>query len=380
MDAARTARIDTGPGVRMTTPADPPGLRLEPLRRWLVGLGTEPDGFDATGPITAHLFPGGRSNVTYRLEDARGASLVLRRPPLGHVLPSAHDTSREYRVLSGLGRTGFPVPRTHALCEDTAVIGAPFVLMSYVDGRVIADAEAAALLAPSEADAISAALVSTLVRLHDVDVTAAGLSDLGRPQGYLPRQLDRWSGQWELTRTRDLPEMDELRDALVALIAAVPKDLPWSLVHGDYRLDNSVLARDSAEVLAVLDWEMSTLGDPVSDLALALLYWTRPEDGLRRRVSVSTGVTDQPGFWSRDRMIEAYAAGAHRDLDHLDACTALACFKLAVITESIHARTLRGHQLGTASEAREGMGVATECLAELGLNVVRLGTVAGLAS
>jgi aminoglycoside phosphotransferase (APT) family kinase protein len=359
---------------------DPPGLRLEPLRQWLLGLSTGLDGFDATHPLTARLFPGGRSNVTYRLLDSHGTSLVLRRPPLGHVLPTAHDMAREFRVLSGLGRVGFAVPRTHALCEDPDVVGAPFMVMSFVDGRVIGDRKAAEHVTAPEADALSDSLVSTLVRLHEVDVAAAGLADLGRPHGFLPRQLDRWTGQWELTRTRDLPAMDELRGALGTLLADVPADVPWSLVHGDFRLDNAMFARDSAEVLAVLDWEMSTLGDPVADLALMLLYWTQPADVLRQRIPVATGVTDRPGFWDRARIIEAYAAGSQRDLAHLDACTALACFKLAVITESIHARTLSGQQLGTASEGGEGMGLATECLAQLGLDVVRLGTVAGLAS
>jgi aminoglycoside phosphotransferase (APT) family kinase protein len=361
----------------MTVESDPPGLRMGPLATW---LRTQPIPIDATAPLVAELFPGGRSNVTYRITDRHGDSVVLRRPPLGHVLPSAHDMAREFRVLSGLNRVDFPVPIAYALCEDQAVIGSSFMVMSYVDGRVIANAEGAASLSADEAGAISATLVSTLVRLHRVDIERAGLAELGRPAGYLTRQLARWSRQWDLTRTRDLPVIEELRDRLGSLLRNVPEDLPFSLVHGDYRLDNTVLAQDGAEILAVLDWEMSTLGDPVSDLALSLLYWSRPDDNLRRRLPVTPDVTESPGFWDRSRVISAYADESGLRLDHLDACTALACFKLAVITESIHARTLGGQQLGTAVTRQEDMSVATEVVSELGLNVIRLGTVDGLAS
>ena len=273
---------------------DPPGLRMSSLADW---LGQRDLPIDAHGPLTTHLFPGGRSNVTYRITDQHGDSVVLRRPPLGHVLPSAHDMSREFRVLSGLGRTGFPAPIAYALCEDEEVIGSSFVLMSFVEGRVISDARSAAGLSEQEAGEISESLISTLVRLHHVDTTQAELSDLGKPEGYLVRQLARWSRQWELTKTRDLPIIDELRDRLSALLPQLPDDVPATLVHGDFRLDNSILAADGPNVLAVLDWEMSTLGDPLSDLALTLVYWTRPDDNLRRLVPIAPGVTERTGFW-----------------------------------------------------------------------------------
>ena len=356
---------------------DPPGLRMTSLATW---LGQRDLPIDADGPLSAHLFPGGRSNVTYRLTDRHGNSIVLRRPPLGHVLPSAHDMSREYRVLSGLGRAGFPAPIAYALCEDDDIIGSSFVVMSFVEGRVISDAQGAAALSEHEAGEISESLISTLVRLHHVDTSQAELTDLGKPEGYLVRQLTRWSRQWELTKTRDLPIIDELRDRLGALLPQLPDAVPATLVHGDFRLDNSILAADGPNILAVLDWEMSTLGDPLSDLALTLLYWTRPNDNLRRLVPIAPGVTERNGFWDRSRVIEEYGNLSGLNLDYLDARTALACFKLAVITESIHARTLGGQQLGTATMNDENMGKSTEYLAELGLNVLRLGTVAGLAS
>ncbi len=253
--------------------------------------------------------------------------------------------------------------------------------MAYVDGRIVATADEAAGLSAGRARRASPRRSSAaLARLHAADVDAAGLGGLGRPEGYLPRQLDRWTKQWELTKTRDLPAMDDLRGHIEVALAPLPPDLPWALVHGDYRLDNVILAPDAPEVRAVLDWEMSTLGDPLADLALTLVYWTQAADRLRHRVPVADHLTDATGFWSRAQIIEAYAAATGSTLDHLDACTALACFKLAVITESIHARTLSGKQLGAAASDLHAMGAATEALAELGLRVSESGTVDGLAS
>lgn len=359
----------------MPEPTDLPGLRLTEVVGWLAAAG-----LPLTEPVTATLFPGGRSNVTYRLTDAEGTDLVLRRPPLGNVLPSAHDMAREHRVLTGLDGVGFPVPKPLALCTDESVTGATFLVMDHVPGRIVATAHEAAALAPDERATASATLVSTLAMLHGIDVHEAGLGDLGRPAGYLPRQLSRWASQWELTKTRDLPAMDDLRARIEQDLARAPVDPPWSLVHGDYRLDNVILDPADWRVRAVLDWEMSTLGDPLADLALVLVYWSEAGDGLRHRVPVAEQLTDGAGFWGRARIVEEYARGTGSSLDHLDVCTALACFKLAVITESIHARTLSGKQLGTAAADTHAMGAATEALAELGLAVGRLGTVAGLAS
>ncbi len=187
-------------------------------------------------------------------------------------------------------------------------------------------------------------------------MTAAGLTEFGRPEGYLPRQLARWTQQWELTQTRPLPVMDALRQRLGADLSTLPDDQPWGLVHGDYRLDNVMLAQEGADVRAVLDWEMSTLGHPLADLGLTLVYWTEPTDTLRRRIPVAERLTDATGFWDRRRIIDAYADASGLPMDRLDTCTALACFKLAVITESILARTLMGKQLGVGAGARRGHG------------------------
>jgi aminoglycoside phosphotransferase (APT) family kinase protein len=359
------------------TSADLPGLQLTSVQTWLAAQDV---GLDTARPLQAELFTGGRSNVTYRLTDAHDHSVVLRRPPLGNVMPTAHDMAREFRVLTGLSQAGFPAPTALALCEDEKVNGAPFLVMEFVGGRIIATSDDAQALSAIEADDVSAALVNVLADLHRVDVAAAGLRDLGRPEGYLPRQLARWTKQWDHTKTRDLPTMDALRSRLADLLEPLPLDLPWSLVHGDYRLDNVILAPASAQVLSVLDWEMSTLGDPLADLALTLVYWTEAADTLRHQVPVAEHLTDGAGFWDRARIISTYAERSGLSVGHLDACTALACFKLAVITESIHARTLSGKQLGTTAGDTHAMGVATESLAEMGLAVCTDGTVAGLSS
>lgn len=356
---------------------DPPGLRLAPLTGW---LGENVDGYDGTATPRCRLLAGGRSNITYELTDPSGRRWALRRPPLGHVMPSAHDMAREYRVLTGLMRAEYPVPRTFALCQDDAVIGSTFVVMEFVDGRVIADQADAARLSADQADVVSRTLVHGLARLHRVDVTAAGLRDFGRPEGYLGRQVQRWGEQWQRTRTRDLPELDAVGQWLAASIADVPTDSPWSLVHGDYRLDNVILDPSLGAITAVLDWEMAALGDPVADLAVALVYWTQADDGLRRRVPVAQSVTTGPGFWTREQVVEEYVAVTGRDVGHLDLCIVLACYKLAVIMESIHYRNLAGQQLGTSAERSEDMGAATEALALLGQRVIDLGGLAGLAS
>jgi aminoglycoside phosphotransferase (APT) family kinase protein len=349
----------------MSAVADPPGLRLEALARHLAG---ELEGFDAAVPLEPRLLTGGRSNVTYVLN----GRWVLRRPPLGNVMPSAHDMGREHRVLSGLTRAGFPVPRPLHLCTDESVIGAPFMVAEYVDGRVLEDGAA---LSPAEADGFCETFVDTLADLHAVDAAACGLGELGRPGGFLQRQVRRWAGQWERTKTRELPVLDRLAATLVEQVAAVPEDLPWGVVHGDFRLDNLILDRGRPVVQAVVDWEMSTLGYPAADLAVSLVYWSQPTDVLRRQLSVAAGATDAEGFWDRGRIAERYAARTGDALDHLDVCLALACLKLAVIMESIHKRTLEGRQLG---DGGSDMARGAEALARMGAEVTRGGGIEAL--
>jgi aminoglycoside phosphotransferase (APT) family kinase protein len=346
---------------------DKPGLRIKPLLQYLAAaVDVDPD-----RPLEAALLAGGRSNLSYVL--AQGDQMwVLRRPPLGHVMPTAHDMRREYRVLTGLFTAEFPVPRPLLLCTDDSVIGAPFLLMDHVDGRVIADAHDAKSLSPNDASEISHQLVQTLARLHTVDVAAAGLDGLGRPNGYLARQVRRWAQQWDRTKTRELASVPALVSALEQRVSVLPTTMPWSVVHGDYRLDNVILDPTGTGIRAVVDWEMSTLGDPVADLAVMLVYWSRPGDVLRHRIPVATGVTDGPGFWDRPDLVRMYGETSGHDLAHLDTCIALACLKLAVIMESIHYRTLAGHQVGAARDEL-AMGSATEALAALGHSVLLVG-------
>ncbi len=372
MDASPQADV---PGADVPG-ADVPGIDVDRLRSWMVGATDQV----VTGHLMATLLAGGRSNISALLQDEAGSQWVVRRPPLGHVMPSAHDMGREFRVMSGLGSVGQPVPRALALCTDPEVTGATFMLMSYVPGLVIDSADKALELGALKAGRVSEALVNALAGVHQVDASRAGLEQLGRPEGYLSRQLGRWSQQWELTRTRELSDVGDLATRLATPIATVPAGLPWSIVHGDFRLDNTILDPSHDRVAAIVDWEMATLGDPISDLAIALVYWTQADDGLRSQVPVAQAVTSQPGFWTREQIIGHYSASSGLELEHLDACTALACFKLAVIMESIRFRALEGMQLGAGADEADSMARATEALAQLGHAVLDVGTVIGLAS
>lgn len=356
--------------------ADPDGLRLAPLADWMRAAGVD---VDSSAPLRAELLAGGRSNISYRLIDGAGRDWVLRRPPLGHVLPTAHDMGREFTVLSGLNRVGFPTPRVVALCEEPDVIGSSFMLMDFVAGRVVDTSEMARALGPDEAMVACSSLVDTLAALHAVDPRAAGLEGLGRPDGYLERQVRRWTQQWGLTRTRDLPDVDLLGSELTDRVRGVSSTTA-AIVHGDYRLDNTILGTDAPTVEAVVDWEMSTLGDPVMDLAVMLVYWMDPGDGLRGSVPVAQHITDQPGFWNRQRVVDRYAERTGLSLQSLDFCTALACYKLAVIMESILARSLQGQQLGSGATEIDGMRQATQALAAMGRAVLARGALAGLSS
>lgn len=352
-------------GVQEQAPA---GVDLEALR---IYFDAHVDGADAA-PLEAELIQGGRSNLTYRIWQGDRA-WVLRRPPLAHVLPTAHDMSREFRVISALGDTEVPVPRTYAYCSETDVIGAPFYVMSWIDGRKLATADDAARLAPADADAACDALVRTLASLHHVDPETVGLGEFGRPSGYLERQVRRWYQQWEAAPTRSLPEVEQLRDRLAA---ALPHSHAATVVHGDYRFDNVLLAPGRPDVVGVLDWEMATLGDPLADLGLLLVYWTEPGDGARREIAVSPDVTSQPGFWSRRAVADGYAALTGADLESIDFYVALGCYKLAIVLEGIHARYLHG---AYADEDFGEIWAGAPDLLRLGLAVIDGGGVDALS-
>lgn len=344
--------------------ADPPGLRMGPLATFLA---EHVSGFRADLPLRARLLAAGRSNVTY-VVDQDDARCVVRRPPLGHVMESAHDVGREHRVTSGLWQVGYPVPRPLAFCAEEEVLGAPFMVSAYVHGLSLGAADSEPVSA-ADAGRACQSFVRGLADLHQVDVVAAGLETLGKSDGYVSRQVRRWGRQWETTQTRRLPDMDALGQWLAAHVQAAPPVARPTVVHGDYRLDNLLLNPHDLSLAAVVDWELSTLGDPVSDLAVALVYWTQADDGLRSEVPVASGATSGAGFWTRADVVEAYLRLNPVDTSHLDFCLALACYKLAVIMESIVARTQQGLQLGQAERDREAMVASAPALARLGLAV-----------
>jgi aminoglycoside phosphotransferase (APT) family kinase protein len=321
--------------------AVPEGVDLVALRPWFV---EHVDGA-ADEPLTAELIAGGRSNLTYAISDGTH-EWVLRRPPLGHVVATAHDMGREYTVIAALADTDVPVPRVFAFCDDDSVNGAPFYVMERVGGRILRSPEDMAEITPDDARRCSIELIDVLARLHSVDYESVRLGSFGRPDGFLARNVARWGKQWTANKTRELASIDELARRLDA---ALPESGPPAIVHGDYRLDNTMLALDDpGHVVAVLDWEMSTLGDPLTDLALFLVYW-----GGDAGPAIASGqaINLVPGFLTRDEIIARYAEVSGRSVEHLDFYLAFAMYKLAVILEGINARFLMGKTLGDGFDA-----------------------------
>lgn len=301
------------------------------------------------GPLRASLITGGRSNLTYRLTDGR-SQWVLRRPPVGDVLPTAHDMAREYRVIHALHGTDVPVPAPVVLCQDPDVLGADFYLMQWVGGPVMRDAADTENLPPEQATRRARALVETLATLHTTD--PARLEGFGRPEGFTARQVSRWARQWSLSATRELPEVDAL---VRRLEREVPPAQRVSVVHGDYRLDNVIFAPNSSEIAAVIDWEMSTLGDPLTDLGLMLVYWDPLSEGVTGTRHL---VSANPGFPDRDTLARGYAEASGLDLSPLNFYVAFGYLKLAVIAEGIHSRYLAGQTVGQGFD-RAGPAVPT---------------------
>jgi aminoglycoside phosphotransferase (APT) family kinase protein len=340
---------------------DLPGLPAAAVHSWL--RHALPDN-DFGEPWNATIISGGLSNITYRVTFPDG-DFILRRPPLGHVLPRAHDMAREFRILSALWPTTVPVPEPMALCTDPDVAGAPFYLMREVSGDIFRASSDTARLDVAQRRGVSTALVLALSELHSVEPDAVGLGDYGRRGGYATRQLRTWSKQWDRSRTRELPDMDRL---LAALVGHVPADCESTIVHGDFRLDNAIIdLSDGPSVSAILDWELSTLGEPIADLGLMLTYWHDLGDEERAQIPVAVGITALEGFPTSAEVAEFYAQNTGRSLDQLDFYTALGTLKLAVILEGVHSRYLAG---SSVSEGYAGVGEAVPLLVARGLRLI----------
>lgn len=336
----------------MSNPEETPGLDLERLRTW---LDAEHPG-TVSGPLRASLITGGKSNLTYAVSDGH-RELVVRRPPLGHVLATAHDMSREHRIIAALAPTPVPVPTAVAMCDDTEVIGATFYVMDRAPGVALGRASQLADRSPERTRAIVHALVDCLADLHAVDYGAIGLEDFGRPEGYLGRQVVRWKKQLDSSRSRELPGIDEL---IAYLDTGGPSSQDSTIVHGDYRLDNVLVDADDT-ITAVLDWEMSTLGDPLCDVALMIAY---QHLGSTAGAGAVSDVSAAPGYPSVDEVLQRYARQSGRDLGDLGYYLAFSYFKLAVILEGIHYRYTKGQTLGSGFE---GIGDLIFPLIQFGL-------------
>jgi aminoglycoside phosphotransferase (APT) family kinase protein len=340
------------------TPDAPRGIDREPVTRWLV---EHIDG--AVAPFRFDLIAGGRSNLTFMVTGADGTRFVLRRPPLGHVLATAHDMAREHRVIAAVGRTGVPVPPALGVCTDEAVNGAPFYVMGFVEGEVLDSPEKAAKLPVDLRRPASEHLIDVLADLHAVDIDAVGLGDFAKREGYIERQVKRWSTQWENSKTRELPAIDEVA---AALRSRIPEQRGVSIAHGDFRFGNCLTDVRHGRIAAVLDWELCTLGDPLADVGYLGVYWNDGDATTAR----ANDPTPAGGFATYAELLERYAARTGRDLSGIDYYVAFSCWRLAVISEGVYARYLHG-AMGDQEIDLEPLKLGTEGLAERALAAVR---------
>jgi aminoglycoside phosphotransferase (APT) family kinase protein len=289
----------------------------------------------AAAPFQFALIAGGRSNLTYAVTDAGGSRFVLRRPPLGHVLATAHDMAREHRIVAAVGRTDVPVPPVFGLCTDVEVTGAPFYVMGLVDGVVLDGVDRAALLPVALRPRLSEHLVDVLADLHAADVDEIGLGDLARRDGYIERQLKRWSTQWDQSKTRELPAIDEVARRLRN---DIPVQQGVSIVHGDFRFGNCLADVGTGRIKAVLDWELCTLGDPLADVGYLGVYWFGGDTETVR----TNDPTPAGGFSSYADILQRYAGRTGRDVSDIAYYIAFSCWRLAVISEGVYDRYLHG--------------------------------------
>lgn len=339
-----------------------PGIDNDSVTAW---LDTHVDGLE--GPYNFSLIEGGRSNLTYMVTDSYGRRFVLRRPPLGHVLATAHDMGREHKIISAVGTTNVPVPQTLGLCSDDSVNQAPFYVMDFVDGVVLDSPEKGAGLSVEQRTAVAFDLIDVMADLHAVDVDAVGLGDLARREGYVERQVKRWTRQWADSRTRELSAIDEVAQLLAA---SIPEQQSVAIAHGDYRLGNCLTDLKSNRIAAVLDWELCTLGDPLADLGYLGVYWADPE-GNGQRSNDPTGAGQFPPY---EQLVERYAARTGRDVSNIPYYVAFSAFRLAVISEGVYARYLYGAMGDDVDpEILNGFRDAVEELAVGALTTLRSG-------
>lgn len=337
------------------------GIDRERVTAWLV------DNIEgATAPFEFTLIVGGRSNLTFTVVDANDVVYVLRRPPTGAVLATAHDMAREYKIIAAVGKTSVPVPPALGVCTDDTVNGAPFYVMAFVDGVVLDSAGKAAGMTPELRRSASLHLIDVLADLHAVDVDDVGLGDLAKREGYVERQVKRWSTQWDKSKTRDLPAVDEVARRLAA---KMPVQQGVSIAHGDYRFGNVLTDTANGRIAAVLDWELCTLGDPLADVGYVGVYWADPGTA-QLRPNDPTGIE---GFPRYAELLERYATRTGRDLSEIDYYIAFGSWRLAVISEGVYARYLHGAMgdQGISDEQLNAFKVGTEILAESALDAMR---------
>jgi aminoglycoside phosphotransferase (APT) family kinase protein len=338
----------------MDAAAAPSGVDVRAVSEWLAAR------TDCSGPLTFELITGGHSNLTYLIRAGGVPRLVLRRPPLGPLLPTAHDMVREHRIISALGASDVPVPETVGLSADGSVNGAPFFVMRFVEGHVLRDQRSAEeRLSVAARSAAGSRMAALLAALHATDPDAVGLGDLGRRTGYMGRQLERWYGQWQRSKDRELPAIEEVYRRLTA---RVPTQQGAGIVHGDYRLDNCIVGTDGG-VRAVLDWELCTLGDVLADVGLMLVYWAEPGDDLPSSLGRPTAAA---GFPDRAALLAEYARLSGRDVSGVDYYVAFGYWKLACILQGVYVRYAAG-AMGQRSEAAAGMPAQIQALAEAAL-------------
>jgi aminoglycoside phosphotransferase (APT) family kinase protein len=304
------------------------GLNPDAVTRWIDSLG-----IDFSGPLNFERIGLGQSNLTFLVRDQQDRKWVLRRPPLGHLLASAHDVAREARILSALEDTAVPTPRVYGLCEDPEISDVPLLLMEFVDGQVVDRMSAAEALTPQRRREIGVSLPDTLVKIHAVDLEATGLTSLASHKPYAQRQLKRWGAQWEYSKTRELPDLDDLTRRLVA---AAPEQRELTLVHGDFHLRNVITSVETGEVIAALDWELCTLGEPLADIGTLLAYWPEPGETTGGDFAAST----LEGFPSRAELAGIYLEKTGRDPAALKFWHALGLWKVAVIAEGVMRRAM----------------------------------------